>query len=122
MPKTASPSMTRSRVTPDTYHSEEFFRVEQERVWSCRWGAVGYEGRIPEIGDTRLIEIAELPLFLVCDRSGGFSGFRNVSRHCGSQLQKGVFFTASSLRRLLYGAFDVSSSVTGASIAAPQIS
>lgn len=86
--KTRLPVDEAVTLIPDAYRSEEFFRVEQERVWSRSWVAVGYECQIPEIGDTLLIEIADQPLFLVRDRSGGVRCFHNVCRHRGSQLLK----------------------------------
>jgi choline monooxygenase len=85
---TRSPVEQSVTLIPDAYRSDEFFRIEQERVWSRSWVAVGYGCQIPDVGDTLLVEVASQPLILVRDRSGTVRCFHNVCRHRGSRLLK----------------------------------
>ena len=73
-------------LIPDAYRSDEFYRLEQERVWSRSWVAVGYGCQIPEVGDTLLVDVAGQPLILVRNRNRTVRCFHNVCRHRGSQL------------------------------------
>lgn len=71
---------------PDAYRSDEFFHVEQERVWSRSWVAVGYACQIPHVGDTLVVEVADQSLILVRGRDRQVRAFHNVCRHRGSRL------------------------------------
>lgn len=73
-------------LIPDAYRSEEFYKIEQQRVWSRSWVAVGYFSQVPNVGDTLLVEVAEQPLIVVRGRDGQVRCFHNVCRHRGSRL------------------------------------
>ncbi|RIK72153.1 MAG: (2Fe-2S)-binding protein, partial [Planctomycetota bacterium] len=75
-------------LPPDSYRDEEFYRVERQRVWARSWVAVGYECQVPNAGDCITVEVADQPLFVLRDRSGGLRAFYNVCRHRGSRLLK----------------------------------
>jgi choline monooxygenase len=75
-------------IVPEAYSSDEFYAVEQERVWSRAWVGVGYECQVPNVGDTLMVNVADQPLFVVRDRRGKIRGFHNVCRHRGSRLLK----------------------------------
>src|ERR671925_495157 len=73
-------------LIPEAYRCNEFYQIEQERVWSRSWVAVGYGCQIPAAGDTLLVEVAGQPLILVLNRAGVVKCFHNVCRPRGSQL------------------------------------
>lgn len=73
-------------LTPDAYRSDEFFRLEQDRVWSHSWVVVGYASEIPNPGDVLVSEIAGQPVLVVRNRDGELHAFHNVCRHRGSKL------------------------------------
>jgi len=73
-------------LVPEAYSSDEFFAVEQSRVWSRSWVAVGYECQVPDVGDVRMVEVADQPLIIVRDRRDTLRCFHNVCRHRGSRL------------------------------------
>ena len=79
---------TTRRKPKEALGSDEFFCVEQERVWSRSWVAAGYGCQIPDVGDVLTADVADQPLILVRNRDGGVRAFHNVCRHRGSRLIK----------------------------------
>ncbi|MDZ4659462.1 MAG: aromatic ring-hydroxylating dioxygenase subunit alpha [Bythopirellula sp.] len=73
-------------LTPDAYRSEEFFRIEQERLWSRSWVIAGYATEIPQPGDVLVADVAGQSIIVVRDRSGVLRAFHNVCRHRASRL------------------------------------
>ncbi|MFN0055993.1 MAG: aromatic ring-hydroxylating oxygenase subunit alpha [Planctomycetales bacterium] len=73
-------------LIPDAYRSDEFYRLEQDRVWSQSWVAVGYVTEIPRPGDTLVAEVAGQSIFVVRNRDSELRAFHNVCRHRGSRL------------------------------------
>ena len=73
-------------IHPDAYRSDEFHRIELERVWSRSWVCVGYASEIPKPGDCLVTELAGQPLIVVRNRDGELNAFHNVCRHRGSRL------------------------------------
>lgn len=75
-------------LIPDAYRCDYFFQIEQQRVWSRSWVAVGYGCQIPRVGDTLLAEVAGQSLILVRNRVNEVRCYHNVCRHRGSRLLK----------------------------------
>src|SRR5687768_5638374 len=73
-------------LIPDAYRSEDFYRIEQNRVWSKSWVVVGYATEIPDAGGVLVAEVAGQSVLVVRQREGGLKAFHNVCRHRGSQL------------------------------------
>src|SRR5688572_8176079 len=73
-------------LIPDAYRDGEFFRIEQERVWSRSWVVVGYASEIPRPGDVLVAEVAGQSILVARNREDGFKAFHNVCRHRGSRL------------------------------------
>ncbi len=63
------------------YTSEEFFALEQERMFRRTWMCVGFESDIPNPGDAMPITVGSLPLILVRTKTGEIKAFHNVCRH-----------------------------------------
>lgn len=68
------------------YWSEDWFALEQERIFRRNWVFAGASAQIPEPGDVKPIEIGGLPMMLVRGSDGEIRAFQNVCRHRGMQL------------------------------------
>lgn len=73
-------------LIPDAYRCPDFFRVEQERVWSNSWVVVGYASEIPNPGDVLVGEVAGQSILVVRNQRGELHAFHNVCRHRASRL------------------------------------
>ncbi|QIG41920.1 aromatic ring-hydroxylating dioxygenase subunit alpha [Nocardioides anomalus] len=68
------------------YHSEESYRLDQEKVFFRTWTYVGRAERIPEPGSWLRVELGGESLLVVRGKDGVIRGFYNVCRHRGSRL------------------------------------
>jgi choline monooxygenase len=68
------------------YWSDEWLKLEQERVFQRSWVFAGAEAEIPEPGDMKPITIGGAPLIILRDRDGTVRGLHNVCRHRGARL------------------------------------
>ncbi len=68
------------------YTDEQFFRLEQIRIFAESWVFVGYAHSMKKVGDVRPIEVAGLPLFLLRAEDGNISAYHNACRHRGTKL------------------------------------
>ena len=83
---TRRPVTLASTIIPDAYRSEEFHRIEQERIWADGWVCVGYTSQVANPGDTFLTTVAGQSFFVTRAQDGKLRAFHNVCRHRGSQL------------------------------------
>lgn len=83
---TRLPVTLASTIVPDAYRSEEFHRIERERVWAGGWVCVGYTSQAARPGDTFVARIAEQQFLITRGTDGELRAFHNVCRHRGSQL------------------------------------
>ncbi len=79
--KLQEPIETARGLPRAAYASEEFFELEQERLFPRTWQGVGYEDDVPDPGDAIPITVSGLPLILVHDQKGKIRCFHNVCRH-----------------------------------------
>jgi Rieske 2Fe-2S family protein len=68
------------------YHSEETYRIDQERVFYRNWIYVGRAERIPKPGSWLRVEIGGESLLVVRGKDEQIRGFYNVCRHRGSRI------------------------------------
>jgi choline monooxygenase len=68
------------------YRSEDWLRLEQERVFARSWVFAGAEAEIPAPGQMKPVEIGGSPLVLVRGKDGAVRAFHNVCRHRGAKL------------------------------------
>ena len=80
----ASRSGRRFPVAP--YHSEETYRLDQERVFYRNWIYVGRAERLPKPGSWMRVEIGGESLLIVRGKDEQIRGFYNVCRHRGSRI------------------------------------
>ncbi len=83
---TRLPVSRASTIIPDAYRSEEFYKVEQDRIFSKGWVCVGYTSQASKAGETFMTTLAGQSFFITRDDSGQLRAFYNVCRHRGAQL------------------------------------
>ncbi len=69
-----------------TYTSEDFFRLEQERVFARNWTFIGYAHELAEPGDAVPAVAAGLPVLMLKGADSRIRVFHNVCRHRGLKL------------------------------------
>jgi Rieske 2Fe-2S family protein len=68
------------------YTSSDVFAVEQERIFSTHWLAVGHTSHLPASGAYVVFQIGSESVLITRDAAGGLRAFHNVCRHRGSRL------------------------------------
>lgn len=74
-------------ISTDRYTTEEFARLEREKMWPNIWQYVCREEDLPEPGDTVVYDINERSYLLVRQRDGSVRAFHNVCLHRGRKLR-----------------------------------
>ena len=75
-------------LDPVAYHSDEFYALEQERIFESGWVPVGVSAEVAEPGMTLIANVAKQPILITRDKSGALHGHQNVCRHRGAKLVK----------------------------------
>ena len=75
-----------STLIPDAYTSDEFFALEQEKIFANSWVAVGCLQQVSKQGDILVTEVAGRSILIVRSKEDKLEGFYNVCRHRGSKL------------------------------------
>jgi choline monooxygenase len=78
-----------STLIPDAYCSPEFFALEQDRVFTASWVAVGLVGDVDAPGRCVVVEVAGRSIVVTRNRHGELRGFHNVCRHRATKLLDG---------------------------------
>ncbi|WP_095012635.1 aromatic ring-hydroxylating oxygenase subunit alpha [Tsuneonella mangrovi] len=69
------------------YISEEFAKLEREKMWPNVWLFAAREDEMPEPGDTVVFEINDKSFLLIRQRDGSVRAFYNVCLHRGRKLR-----------------------------------
>lgn len=69
------------------YISEEFARLEREKMWPNVWLFAAREDEMPDTGDTVVFDIAGKSFLLVRQKDGGVKAFYNACLHRGRKLR-----------------------------------
>ena len=75
-----------STLIPDAYTSDNFFALEQEKIFSNSWVAVGCLPKVRKQGDILVTEVAGRSILVVRGEKNKLMAFYNVCRHRGSKL------------------------------------
>jgi choline monooxygenase len=75
-----------STLIPDAYTSNEFHRLERERVFARSWVPVCVGDELPKPGSYVVVEVAGRSLIVCRNRAGELRAHHNVCRHRGTQL------------------------------------
>jgi choline monooxygenase len=70
-------------LPPAAYTSEEFFRLEREKLFPRTWMAIGFASDVPDSGDAWPLTAAGWPLLILRDRKGAVRVFHNICPHRG---------------------------------------
>src|SRR5688572_12264379 len=73
-------------LIPSAYRCQDFYRLEQERVWAGGWVGVGYVDQVRDPGQILVAEVCGQSILIVRGTDGVLRGFHNVCRHRGSML------------------------------------
>jgi len=76
------------RIPSKRYYDEEFFKLEQERLWPHVWQMACRLEEIPNVGDYIEYRILDKSVIVVQTKSG-VKAFHNACRHRGVQLVSG---------------------------------
>jgi choline monooxygenase len=71
---------------PGCFYGEEFFALEQKRLFPRSWCAVTVGARIPNAGDMAPIDLAGWSVLVVRGKDGEIRAFHNICRHRGIRL------------------------------------
>ena len=75
-----------STLIPDAYSSPEFFALEQEKVFTTGWVAVGLVGDVDRPGACVVVDVAGRSIIVTRNRHGVLRAFHNVCRHRATKL------------------------------------
>ena len=75
-----------STLIPDAYSCPEFFALEQEKVFTTGWVAVGFAADVDHHGACVVVEVAGRSIIVTRNRHGELRGFHNVCRHRATRL------------------------------------
>ncbi|OZM79426.1 aromatic ring-hydroxylating dioxygenase subunit alpha [Pseudonocardia sp. MH-G8] len=75
-----------STLIPDAYCAPEFFALEQERVFTTGWVAVGLAADVDRPGACVVVEVAGRSIIVTRNRGGRLRAFHNVCRHRATKL------------------------------------
>jgi choline monooxygenase len=78
--------LSEAQGLPGRFYGEDFYRLEQERLFPRHWCAVTLGARVPNPGDMAPIDVAGWQILIVRTRSGGIRAYHNVCRHRGIRL------------------------------------
>jgi choline monooxygenase len=75
-----------STLIPDAYTSEDFFELEQERLFAASWVPVCVADEISEPGSYLVVDVVGRSVVVCRNRAGALRAHHNVCRHRGAQL------------------------------------
>ena len=77
---------TARRIQATRYTSEDWARLERERLWTRVWQIACTEDAVPEPGDHWIYELGDLSIVVLRDDEGEIRAFRNACPHRGNRL------------------------------------
>lgn len=83
---TRAPVEAALTLIPEAFTSEEFFRIEQERIFGNSWVAVGCTSQVSKAGETIVTPVAGQSIIITRNKQGELRAFYNVCRHRGAKM------------------------------------
>ncbi|MGE0164920.1 MAG: aromatic ring-hydroxylating dioxygenase subunit alpha, partial [Dongiaceae bacterium] len=71
------------------YNSDEFYRLEVDRIFGKVWNFFGRAESIPNPGDYRTVNFVGTPIIIVRANDGSLKAFANTCRHRGARIATG---------------------------------
>jgi choline monooxygenase len=75
-----------STLLPEAYTSEEFFAIEQEKVFAKSWIAIGCTSQVEETGQAIVGKVAGRSIIVTRNKGGELRAFHNVCRHRAAKM------------------------------------
>ncbi len=75
-----------STLLPDAYASPAFFALEQEKLFTTSWVAVGIAADVDRHGACVVVEVAGRSIIVTRNRHGRLRAFHNLCRHRATRL------------------------------------
>ena len=85
-------------LNPDCYAGEEFFALEQVRVFERAWVIVGTSPEVAEPGRLLVRRVGRRSILISRDNEGVLRGFYNTCRHRGTELAEADCDVAGTIR------------------------
>ncbi|WFL77700.1 aromatic ring-hydroxylating dioxygenase subunit alpha [Altererythrobacter arenosus] len=79
--------MSTEPLPVEPYISEEFARLEREKMWPNVWLFAAREDELPDAGDTVVFDLNDKSFLLVRQTDGSVKGFYNACLHRGRKLR-----------------------------------
>lgn len=92
-----------SDIPSERYLSEEWHRLEVERVWKRVWQVACREESIPKVGDYVVYDIADVSLIVIRSAPDEIRAFRNSCLHRGTTLAEGEGHCDTNIRCPFHG-------------------
>ena len=87
MEKAPEPHLGTELIPKERYTSEEFMKLEWERMWTKVWNIAGRESDIPNVGDYFTTELGPESFLVVREAEDRIRAFYNVCPHRGNQIR-----------------------------------
>ena len=85
--KAPEPALGTELIPKERYTSEEFMRLEWERMWTKVWNIAGRVSDIPNVGDYFTTELGPESFLIVRETPDRIRAFYNVCPHRGNQIR-----------------------------------
>ena len=85
--KAPEPYLGTELIPAERYTSEEFHKLEWERMWTKVWNIAGRESDIPNVGDYFTTELGPESFLIVRETPEKVSAYYNVCPHRGNQIR-----------------------------------
>ena len=85
--KAPEPALGTELIPKERYTSEEFMRLEWERMWTKVWNIAGRVSDIPNVGDYFTTELGPESFLIVRETPERIRAFYNVCPHRGNQIR-----------------------------------
>lgn len=76
-------------MPPAVYTCEDFYALEQEKIFAQQWLCAGLAAAIPNAGDYLSYRLGEQPVVVIRQHDGAVRAYANVCRHRMMQLVEG---------------------------------
>lgn len=83
---TRAPVESALTIIPEAYTCNQFYAIEQERVFSNSWVAVGVLSQVKNAGDAFVTTVADQSIIITRNKQGELRAFYNVCRHRGAKM------------------------------------
>ena len=84
--QTRQPTERALGITPQAYHSREFYDLEKRQVFARNWVVACLAEQVQNPGDTALAAVADQSVIVARGDDGQLRAFYNVCRHRGTRL------------------------------------